>query len=355
MQHPNHRIILSAIVLASILSQAAAQPQQPMIASRGKTWPGAKIEPCAGAQIVARVGSEVILYGDVIPGINEIRQANKGKISDEQLDAQIKNLLKQRLPQHVETKLVYYDAKRTIPEENFPRIEESLGKQFEKVEIKRLMERSESGSRRELEEKLRKMGSSIKRQKRAFMQRILAQQWIRQQAKFDEEITYDRTMAYYREHREEFEKPARARWEQLTVRYSEHPTNTAAHAEIARLGNQILEGVSFAEAARRYSDGPTAEDGGRRDWTTKGNLVCEELDRALFGLPLGKLSPIIRDKDGFHIVRVTEREQAGCTPFTEAQVDIREKIRKQRTQAELEAYVQRLKDKIPVWTIFDAQ
>ena len=42
----------------------------------------------------------------------------------------------------------------------------------------------------------------------------------------------------------------------------------------------------------------------------QGRLVCEALDQALFTLPVGKLSPIIEGPTGFHIVRVTEREEA---------------------------------------------
>jgi hypothetical protein len=305
------------------------------------------------ARIVARVGPEVILYGDVVPGIDDIRATYRGKISDAEIEAQLKEVLRKRLPPHIETKLVYWDAKRTIPPENFPHIEESLGKLFEKKEIKDLMKRLDVASRRELEQKLDAAGTSLERQRRAFTQKSLAQQWVRQQIKRDKEITFDQLVAYYHEHRADFDNPARARWEQLTVGFSRHPTKADARAAVARLGNQVLDGKPLADVAREHSDGPTAADGGRRDWTTQGSLVCEGLDRALFGLPLERLSPIIEGPDGFHIIRVTERMQAGLTPFEEAQVDIREKIRRQRTNAALQAYMKRLRDEIPVWTIFD--
>ena len=67
-------------------------------------------------------------------------------------------------------------------------------------------------------------------------------------------------------------------------------------------------GAPFPEIARSGSDGVTASDGGARDWTTQGSLVSKKLDEALFGLPVGELSPILEDEYGLHIVRVTERE-----------------------------------------------
>ena len=67
------------------------------------------------------------------------------------------------------------------------------------------------------------------------------------------------------------------------------------------MGNQVFAGAPFAEVAKAGSDGVTAAAGGQRDWTNKGSLACQELDRALFGLPVGQLSPIIEGPTGFHI------------------------------------------------------
>ena len=137
------------------------------------------------------------------------------------------------------------------------------------------------------------------------------------------------------------------------VRFTRFPDKAAAFDAIAQTGNQIIHGKSFAEVAKAKSDGPTAQNGGRRDWTTKGSLVAEELDRALFGLPVGELSQIIETKFGFHIIRVIERKDASRTPFVEAQVTIRDKIREQKGKEQHQAFVEKLKTRTPVTTIFD--
>jgi foldase protein PrsA len=119
------------------------------------------------------------------------------------------------------------------------------------------------------------------------------------------------------------------------------------------MGNQVFAGAPFAEVAKVGSDGVEAADGGRRDWTTKGSLACEELDRALFGLPVGTLSPIIEGPNGFHIIRVTQREEPVVTPFLDTQKDIREKIVKERSEKQLREYLAKLEAHTPVWTVFD--
>ena len=109
----------------------------------------------------------------------------------------------------------------------------------------------------------------------------------------------------------------------------------------------------LAAVARADSDGRTAAAGGLRDWTTKGSLAAEELDRALFGLPIGQLSPILESDTGYHIVRVIDRQEATRTSFPEAQDESarrsgRSGRRRGRRNTGQGARL------YPPWTIFDA-
>ena len=119
------------------------------------------------------------------------------------------------------------------------------------------------------------------------------------------------------------------------------------------MGNEVFNGRPFNEVAREKSDGATASNGGVFDWTSKGSLVSTKLDEALFELPIGQLSSILEDGDTLHIIRVTERTEAGRTPFIDAQVGIRGKLLAEQRNNEMSSYLQRLRDRTPVWTIFD--
>jgi len=310
---------------------------------------------CEGAQILARVGPKVILASEVTPSINEILAPYKDKIPASEMEAQRRLLLKKMLEQRIDLKLVYYDAERKIPKENIDKIKERLGEQFELMEVPRRIKEAKLNSRRELEEKMIALGTSLEREKRAFTERIVAHQWIQQQTTTDEEISHEEMLAYYHDHAAEFEHSARARWEQLMIRKSPHQTAAEARATLGRMGNEVLSGVPFAKVAQKASQGPTASQGGVWGWTSKGSLVSEALDQAIFGLPIGQLSQIIEDAQGYHIVRVIERQDASRTPFVEAQVEIRKKIREQREKGVREKYLSKLREEIPVWTIFDGE
>jgi hypothetical protein len=361
-------------------------PVQPVAVSRPESWPGGSAQnssvveqyrqssprssgtgeysnwPRVSAEapkelyedttILARVGSEAIFAYEITAGLDDILARYKDKVPPSQLEAQRTLMIKQRLKSRIESKLIYQDAKRTIPAEGMTNVEKQISKYFESSELPNMLKRGGVETIKELDEKLRGMGTSLEREKRAYIERSLAQQWLRQQIKHDEEITYDQMLKYYKEHQAEFEKPARARWEELLVRFSQYSSKPEAYKAIARLGNQVLAGVPLAEAAKNGSPGAAAE-GETHDWTTQGSLVCEELDEAIFGLPVGALSRIIESKIGYHIVRVVERAQSEVTPFLAAQVEIKEKILAERTAKQLEEYLTRLEDKTPIWTIYD--
>lgn len=316
-------------------------------------FPAAPMELYQGTEILARVGSEAIFAYEITGGIDEILERYKDKVPPRQLEMQRTLMIKQRLKNRIETKLVYQDAKRTIPAEGLANVDKQISQYFETTELPNMLKRGGVETIKELDEKLRAMGSSLEGQKKAFIEETLAKQWLHEQIKKDEEITFDQMLKYYKEHQAEFEKPARARWEELTVNFSKYPGKAVAYNALAQMGNQVLAGAAFAQVAKTGSQGATAAQGGIHDWTTQGSLVCDELDRALFALPVGALSPIIESKTGCHIICAVERTEKQVTPFLAAQVEIKEKILAQRTAKQLQDYLNRLEDKTPVWTIYD--
>ena len=308
---------------------------------------------CESAQILARVGSDIILAGEIVPLVDKAMADNKDQIPESQWEDTREALIRQAIEGRVQAKVICEDIKRKLPPEGLEHIKGLFGEGFETHEIPSRLEKAKLASRLELERELEKIGSSLKQEKMLFVERAMAMKWIEENVRDTEEITHDDMLDYYREHQKEYEHPARARWEQLTAYFSRHPNKAEAFDAVARMGNEVLDGRPFADVAKEYSEGITARDGGSRDWTTPESLRSKELDRAVFGLPVGKLSQIIEDEKGFHIIRVVEREDLSRTPFVEAQVGIKEKLTAERRKQQLAEFSERLKSEIPVWTVFD--
>ncbi len=294
------------------------------------------------------INSEQFLAGEVL-SMTEPRLAEAlAKVPPSQMEGALKEvalarkaLLQQAIEPLIQRKILYQDAKRSIPAANFPNVEEQLTKEFEK-RVEQMIQKKGYVSRRQLEAEAAEQGNSLSQQKKAFIEELLAREFLTRNSSINEEVRREELLAYYRLHQEEYTQKAKARWDQLMIKTSEFPSKEQARFAMGKLGNRILDGEDFGDVAKSGSQGPTAKDGGKRDWTSQGSLVSKALDEALFTLPVGKLSAILEDDRGFHIVRVTERAPAGKTPFEDVQPDIRDKIKKERKEKAQQAYVEKL-------------
>ena len=311
--------------------------------------------------VVARVGNEVILAGEILPQVNDyLRQVAESLVAQgqplpppEEFEKFRELAFKQRLPKMIEAKLLYLEARRSIPAENYKKIEERLNESFQKEQLKRVMEMNKVKSRTELEYKLRALGTSIEAQRIVYYEQSLGYGYMNQHIREDKEVTHEEMVAYYREHHADYETEPRAKWEHMMVKFAKHDSKAEAYAQIAKLGNLVLQGASFAETAKKFSDDASAPDGGLHDWTTKGSLVSAQIDDAIFRLPVGQFSQILEDERGFHIVRVVELQDLTRQPFTEVQKEIKDKIKTERYDAQVKAYIDKIRAKTPVWNRFD--
>jgi hypothetical protein len=308
------------------------------------------------ALVVARVGPEVVLESDLLtPKALDWLDTVSPNLKPEQVRELKLQICKQVIDQHIETLLVYVDACREIPEDKLPDIRKNVDKAFDEQFLPKLMQEAKAANTLEYEQSLRAKGQSLDRMRKMFFERGIAQEWMRKHAGADGEIPHADMIAWYQNHLTDYDYPAKARFEALTVKDGLKRSRQQAWQMLAEMGNEVLAGRPLAEVAKAKSEGPTAASGGEFDWTTKGSLSSPMLDEAIFSLPVGQLSTILADENTLHIVRVTERKEAGRISFVEAQVDIRNNLHEERKQRQMDEYLARLRERTPVWTIFDDQ
>ena len=322
-----------------------------------------RMQPVEGGQIVARVDGQIILASDVLWQVDQLIAANRDRIPPEKIQEAKRALLRQQVMGLIDSKILYADFRRKVPAENLPMIQDNLAGPFEEQEIPRLLKMLKLKNRNELDALFRKSETSIADVQRQFNERTIAGEWLRQMVPKPKEITHEQMLEYYNEHRQDFEYSSQAKWEELVVRFDRvNGDREAAWIAITGLGNEVWQRVSkqpglrgpvFKELAKQRSHGFNAQNGGQHEWTTKGSLLSEDIDKALFSLKVGQLSNVIETENGFHIVRVLERKEAGRTPFTEAQTTIREALTKDQRKGLAEAELAKIRKNSRVWTIFD--
>ena len=328
--------------------------------------------PVHGTEMVARVGTQVILMGDILPrlrrtalqvvaaNLEQMSEEDRARVTQQEIEQVINaiaaNLYPEMLQEQILFALVYSDYISQQGREQRNMFNERLGEEFDRREIPEMLREfnveNVAALRRHLEQQL---GSSLEKERRLWIREQIVRQWINMSIeRATGAATHDEMMEFYERNMAMFTTAARARWQEMVVLFSRHSTEQEAWCKIRWMGNQVANGASFEEIARTKSDGFTATDGGVWDWTARGSLTSAELEHAIFSQPKGQLVPaIIRSDRGLHIVRVLEREEESVVPFIEAQVTIRERIRSQRTQRHQDEYLADLRRRFPTVVVRD--
>jgi peptidyl-prolyl cis-trans isomerase D len=134
----------------------------------------------------------------------------------------------------------------------------------------------------------------------------------------------ERVRKAYEQRRSEFDRPEQARLRHILARFepADEAAKAAAKQRIDAIRERIQGGADFADVAIEVSEDPaTKQQGGDLGWIRRGGVV-KPLEDAAFAQAPGALGEVIETPQGFHLVRVEERQSARVVPFEEAQEQI---------------------------------
>ena len=333
-------------------NSAGVFPNQPAIGAPNSSLnEGKEFKP---GTVVANVGGYPIFRADVIADINQLIEANMPTAPEEFKNEQREKALPFAVERAIEQKLLFVDAVRTIPDQSkMPEVIASIRDQFAELRMPEMMKNLKVETPAEAEAKLRKLGTSLRQAREAWVNSQFAGFFVKDKIDMKPEITHFEMLEYYNANRKEYFIPAAVRFEHIQVNFDKYASKEEAWQAIGQIGNEIVYGANFEAVAKKNSDGFNADNGGLNEWTTKGSIVHEKVDEAIFSLPVGSLSDRIESKVGFHIVRVLDRRAEGYIPFSESQDEIKAKIKKQKQDESLKKYIETLKKEIPVERYFE--
>jgi peptidyl-prolyl cis-trans isomerase C len=151
-------------------------------------------------------------------------------------------------------------------------------------------------------------------------------------------VTDEEVAAYYKEHRKEFDRPAQVRARQIVV---------ADEAEGRRVLGLLRQGQVFADVAREHSLSPDAQQGGDLGFFGRGQMPAE-FDDAVFSLPVGRLSDLVKSEYGFHIFLVEEKRAAARLSQKEADREIRRILETHKQEEAYQGWQQDLRSRAAI-------
>ncbi len=226
-------------------------------------------------------------------------------------------------------------------------------------------------SMEDLEKAATSQGISYEDFKQNLRNQIITQQVIGKEVGSHMSITKEEEQKFYEEHKNEMQQPEQIKLSEILVSTqkpnppadqkaassapasSTPATSTpatedpqqlaAAEAKAQDLLAQIRKGASFEEIAKKNSDGPSAPQGGDLGLFKRG-MLAKELEDKTFAMKPGEVTDVIRTKQGFVILKVSEHQQAGVPSLKEMEPRIQDAIYMQKLQPSLRAYLTKLRE-----------
>lgn len=106
---------------------------------------------------------------------------------------------------------------------------------------------------------------------------------------------------------------------------------------------EINEGLSFQEAASKYSSCPSKEAGGSLGEFTRGQMV-PEFEEAAFNMEEGSISQPVKTQFGYHIIKLDERKPEGEESFDKVRDEIYRQVVGLKQQEKYIAKIDELKE-----------
>ena len=288
-------------------------------------------------EIIVRVNNDIITRSELLHSKEEVRQELKQQFADK-ADAMFAQRERDVLRDLIDQQLLLQTAK-------------DKGLNADTELIKRLDDMRKQmnlASMDELEKAAKEQGVSFEDFKQNLKNQLLTQLVIRNEVQPKVQVTKEEEKKYYEAHQKDFEHPERVRLSEILVSTEKvGPGDQAGIAAAAQKAQQLREqvhsGAAFDAVAKSNSGGPTAAQGGDLGYFQRGTLAKELEDKA-FALKAGQTTDVVRTKQGFLILQVTEHDQAGVPPFKDVEPQIADQLYYQKLQPALRDYLSKLRE-----------
>src|SRR5215470_1214080 len=307
----------------------AAKPAKPAITGEGRV-----VE-----EIVARVNNEIITSSELekarASAAEDAQQDCGGRCTQEQLQVATEDRQKFALRDLIDQSLLAQRGK-----DMGINVEAEVVKQLDQIRIQNKIPNME-----EFEKAVAKEGLNWDDFKNNIRNKALTQQVISREVGSHITITHEEAVKFYEEHKNEFEKP-----EQVALRAIELSTEGKDETQLAdvkkkadELLKRIGEGEDFAVLAKRFSDGSTAQQGGYLGVYKRGEL-SKSIEDKVFTMKKNQLTDVIETRQGFLILQVLERYEAGVQPYDKVENEIMDHLYGERIQPALREYLKTLRE-----------
>ena len=181
---------------------------------------------------------------------------------------------------------------------------------------------------------------------------LVVKQFVDQEFFEKTKVTEQDAKDYYENNSAAFQTPEKVRASHILISVKEdadEATKKNARQKLERIRKKIIAGGDFAVFAKNNSDCPSKANGGDLGFFTRGKMV-KPFETAAFAMMPGDISEVVETQFGYHLIKVTEKENSGTVAFEEIKPQIETYLRQLKTQQSVSDYLKNLRSKAKIIT-----
>lgn len=285
-------------------------------------------------KVVAVVNEDIITLTDLEKEASQFEERVRSQVPEDQQEEAMQQMRDDVLDQIIENRLIAQEAAKinvTIPDEDFNRAYQNL---LDKNGV----------TREQFAEELNKSGISVAYHKQMFREQMLRSKVVSYQVRSKIVVTENMIEDYYKnEYTEEITDDGYY-LQQIGVSIQGGLAEQALE-QIERVRNLALSGASFPELAEKFSDLPSAADGGDIG-VFAADEMSEKMRHAITSAPPNGITEIIETDSGYQFFKVTAQQKGNVltkVPYDVVKDEIRDTLFEQQFQQEYSKWMRELR------------
>lgn len=269
--------------------------------------------------VVAVVNREIITQSEIDTAAQTLQNEKKGKGLNIDAPGRRPDTERELLSRIIEKKLIIQEARKKGVRLTEPELE---------VALKDIEGRNQFPSRAAFQQAVMKEGLPWEKYLDDLRDQLTLLKLMNREVEVNILVGPEEVRAYYDAHPEQFKLPDQIRLRQILFRLP----NGATGEQIAQVQEKVdralataREGEDFGRLAETFSEGAERKRQGDLGYFKKGDLA-PDIEKVVFSLPPGGVSPVIRTDLGFHLFKVEEREGERRQPFEKVRQEVEERL-----------------------------
>lgn len=232
---------------------------------------------------------------------------------------------------------------RKLTEQEAQRIGLSVSEAEIDAAVERILQ-SSGINKNQLAARLKQEGVPMERYRQNLKEQIQRGKLVSQEVRSKVVITDDKIKEYYQNNRDIFNKRMKYRLRHIVFKLPAGGNKETIRKKAEDVKKQLQEGADFSELARRFSEYPTASEGGDLGYVEKDELA-PYIIQAVSGLKVNDTGPVVETPVGYQIFKVEDIVGPEKKTFDEAKEEIHRILIEQYTNNRFATWLKDLREK----------